>query len=176
LTNAYGGQTLIAVTDDYGHWLHGSQLDFVVGHELAHVKQKDAVKTLVTIAGMFFALSAMTFFIPPLPMRWRIFFNFGVILFPLMMFYALSRHREYAADRLAVEATGEPEMAIRALASLYRHAEVPTERSKFAELFSTHPGLWRRIDTIARLGGVSPEHVSDVRGSFMEAAAEDGKL
>jgi len=66
LTNAYGGQTLIAVTDDYSHWLHGSQLDFVVGHELAHVKQKDAVKTLVTMAGMFFALSAATFFIPPL--------------------------------------------------------------------------------------------------------------
>src|SRR5437763_2673295 len=58
LTNAYGGQTQIAVTDDYGHWLHGSQLDFVVGHELAHAKQKDAVKTLVTMAGAFFVLSA----------------------------------------------------------------------------------------------------------------------
>jgi len=26
LSNAYGGLTQIAVTDDYGHWLHGSQL------------------------------------------------------------------------------------------------------------------------------------------------------
>src|SRR3989442_865528 len=49
LTNAYGGWAQIAVTDDYGHWLHGSQLDFVVAHELAHVKQKDAVKTLLAV-------------------------------------------------------------------------------------------------------------------------------
>jgi len=176
LTNAYGGQTQIAVTDDYGHWLHGSQLDFVIGHELAHVKQKDAVKTLATMASMFFVLSAATFFIPPLSTRWTIFFNFVAIFLPLLVFYALSRHREYLADRLAVEVTGEPEMAIRALASLYRRAEVPTERSRFAELFSTHPGLWRRIDAIARLGGVSPEQVSEVRGNLMEAAAEDRKL
>jgi Zn-dependent protease with chaperone function len=52
LTNAYGGSERIAVTDDYGHWLHGSQLDFVIAHELAHVKQKDARKTLMAVAGI----------------------------------------------------------------------------------------------------------------------------
>jgi len=31
--------------------------------------------------------------------------------------------------------------------------------SRFAELFSTHPGFRRRIDAIARLGGVSPESI-----------------
>ena len=170
LTNAYGGRTRIAITDDYGHWLQGSQLDFVVAHELAHVKQRDAVKTVLTMAVVFALLSATTFGMPRLPIHWRILFNFVSILFPLMVFYALSRRHEYVADRLAVKATNEPETAIRALAGLYRHTEVPVERSRFLELFSTHPGLWRRIDAIARFGGVAPEQVSEVRMSFTEAA------
>jgi Zn-dependent protease with chaperone function len=173
LTNAYGGWAQISVTDDYGHWLHGSQLDFVIGHELAHVKQKDALKTLLAVPGMFIVVAAVTFAMPQMPTPWRISFNFGVILLPLIGFYALSRHHEYAADRLAVELTGEPETAIGALSSLYRHAEVPSEHSNLVELFSTHPALWRRVDAIARAGQVSPEYVSAVRGAFAGAPATE---
>jgi heat shock protein HtpX len=175
LTNAYGGLAEIAVTDDYGHWLRGSQLDFVIAHELAHVKQKDALKTVLAVAGIFVAVAAATFFMPQLPTPWRVVFNFVVILLPLMAFYAVSRYQEYRADRLAVEATGEPQMGILALVSLYRHTEVPAECSRFAELFSTHPELWRRVDEIARVGRVSPEFVSSVRGSFTEGATPDPK-
>jgi hypothetical protein len=38
------------------------------------------------------------------------------------------------------------------------------------------PGLWPRIGAIARLGGVSSEYVSEVRMSFTEAVAAEGKL
>jgi Zn-dependent protease with chaperone function len=173
LTNAYGGWAQIAVTDDYGHWLHGSQLDFVIGHELSHAKHKDAVKTLVAVAGMFFAVGAATFVLPPhMPVSWKIAFNFGVILLPLISFYALSRHHEYVADRSAVETTGEPEFAIRALVSLYHHSEVPAEQSRLVELFSTHPALWRRVAAIARVGRVPPEYISDIRARFMDSAAD----
>lgn len=175
LTNAYGGLTQIAVTDDYGHWLHGSQLDFVLCHELAHLKQKDALKTLGSIGAMFAAVSTALLVMPQLPMPWRIFFNFVAILLPLMVFYALSRGREYKADRLSVEVTGEPEMAIRALAGLYRSAEVPTQLSRFAELFSTHPGLWSRVDAIARQGGVRAEQVSEALESLVEARTGNGR-
>jgi heat shock protein HtpX len=175
LTNAYGGWAQIAVTDDYGHWLHGAQLDFVISHELAHVKRKDAVKTLLAVAGMFVAVAAATLVTPQMATSWRIVFNFGVIFLPLIAFYALSRHHEYVADRSAVEATGEPEMAIRALVSLYRHAELPAEHGRLLELFSTHPELWRRVDAIAQMGRVSPEYVSKVRESFAEAAARNGQ-
>jgi Zn-dependent protease with chaperone function len=98
----------------------------------------------------------------------RVTFNFAVILIPLVSYYALSRHHEHAADKVAVEATGQPEIGIRALVNLYRHLEVPTERSKILELFSTHPGLWNRVEEIARLGQVSPDLVSAIRESFSE--------
>jgi Zn-dependent protease with chaperone function len=175
LTNAYGGLTQIAVTDDYGHWLHGSQLDFVICHELAHLKQKDALKTLGSIGAIFAAVSTALLVMPQLPMPWRVFFNFVAILLPLMVFYALSRGQEYEADRLSVEVTGEPEMAIRALAGLYRSAEVPSQLSRLAELFSTHPGFWSRVDAIARQGGVRAEQVSEVLESFVEARTRNGR-
>jgi Zn-dependent protease with chaperone function len=172
LTNAYGGRSQIAITDDYGHWLHGSQLDFVIGHELAHAKQNDALKTLATMAVIYATLAAATLLMSYLPLKAQFVHAFLTILLPLPMFYALSRHHEYVADRLSVEATGEPEMAIRALAGLYRHADVPAERSPFAELFSTHPALWRRINAIARLGGVSPEFLVRTRESFTEVVPD----
>lgn len=171
LTNAYGGRNQIAITDDYGNWLHGSQLDYVIGHELAHVKQKDPVKTVITMTTVFAVISAAALLIPQLPVTEKILFSFGVILIPLLFFYALSRRHEYAADRLAVEATREPEMAIRALTALYRRGELPSERSRFLELFSTHPSLWHRIDAIAHLGGLSPENMSQTRANFTEAAS-----
>ncbi len=172
LTNAYGGLRRIAVTDDYGHWLHGSQLDFVIGHELAHVKQKDALKSLAITAGMFIAVSAAIWIMPQVPMVWRIVLNFVAVLAPVMVFYAQSRHREYMADRLSVEANGEPEAAISALAGLYRRTEVPVKLGWFAELFSTHPGLWSRINAIADRGGVPSERLSEFRESLIAARTE----
>jgi len=170
LTNAYGSVSQKAVTDDYGRWLHGSQLDFVICHELAHVKHKDALKTLGSTVAAFAIVSTPLWFMPPLPVAWRIFLDFAVILSPLVVFYALSRDREYKADRLSVQVTGEPEMAIRALVALYRSAEVPSHLSRFAELFSTHPSLRSRVEAIAREGGIPVETVWQDRESFIEAS------
>jgi Zn-dependent protease with chaperone function len=175
LTNAFGGKTQIAVSDDYGHWLHGSELDFVVGHELAHAKHQHALKSVIMMGGMFAVLSAATFVMPQLPVTWRIVLSFGAILLPLTVFYALSRRHEYLADRLAVEATGEPEKGIHALINLYRRAEVPAERSSFLEWFSTHPSLWHRINAIAQFGGVPTEYLTEVQLSFKESAAADAE-
>jgi len=171
LTNAYGGRTQIAITDDYGHWLQGSQLDFVVGHELAHAKRNDGLKAIGTMVGIYAALAATSVslsYLSVLSLQPRFFFSFAAILFPLLVFYSLSRRHEYVADRLAVEATREPETAIRALVGLYRHAEVPAEHGRFAELFSTHPGLWRRVDAIMRQGAVSPDLVANIRQTLTD--------
>jgi Zn-dependent protease with chaperone function len=152
LTNAYGGWSTIAVTDDYGHWLDGSELDFVIGHELAHVKCKHGLKKMLAISGVFGLAAVLIFAVPHSLGGWRVLSNFAVILTPLVGFYLLSRHCEYAADRGAVEATGETEVAIRALTSLYEHTGVPTSSSRLQELFSTHPSLSRRLEAITRLG------------------------
>ena len=44
LTNAYGLSQSIAVTDNYGRFLNGPQLDFIIGHELAHVREPQTQK------------------------------------------------------------------------------------------------------------------------------------
>ena len=44
LTNAFGSSESIAMTDNFGEYLHGPQLDFVIGHELAHAKNKHTRK------------------------------------------------------------------------------------------------------------------------------------
>lgn len=157
LTNAYGGIRQIAVTDDYGHWLHGAQLDFVICHELAHVRQKDALRSLAIMGGLFLLVAIVLLVMPRPSMALKIFLNFAALLFPLMVFYALSRRKEYDADRLSVEATGEPAAALRALAGLYARADMPSQLNKFVELFSTHPGLTSRIGAIAKHGGISAE-------------------
>jgi Zn-dependent protease with chaperone function len=156
LTNAYGGWNAIAVTDDYGHWLQGSELDFVIGHELAHVKHRHSVKTMLAVAGMFALAAALMIAVAPTG-NWRVLFNFSVILAPLMGFYFLSRHFEYTADRTAVAAIGETEPAIRALKNTYRRVGVPARSIRLQELFLTHPSLARRLEAIARLGQLCPE-------------------
>lgn len=54
LTNAFGSLSRsIGISDDYGKWLKGSQLDFVIGHELAHIQQKHWQKKIATLVVLF---------------------------------------------------------------------------------------------------------------------------
>jgi Zn-dependent protease with chaperone function len=103
LTNAYGGYESIALTDDYGHWLEGLELDFVIGHELAHVKGKHALKKLAGDIVVFALVAILALFLPQSVGTQRIVFHFGVILAPLALTYLLSRYFEYTCDRLSVE-------------------------------------------------------------------------
>jgi Zn-dependent protease with chaperone function len=176
LTNAFGGWRGIAMTDDYGHWLHGAQLDFVIGHELAHVQQKHVFKKLWLIAASLPAMAALTFAVPHLTLVWRILFNFSVILLPLFAFYFVSRRFEFAADRIAVESTRDGEAGIGALASLYRRSGVPTKSNSFEELFSTHPDLWQRMDAIAGVSRVSAECLNKVQQQFSDHVNDESAL
>jgi len=65
LTNAYGLSESIAVTDNYGKFLDRAELDFVIGHELGHVKGKHGRKTVLIMAIVFATLAAMCFCSPP---------------------------------------------------------------------------------------------------------------
>jgi Zn-dependent protease with chaperone function len=82
----------------------------------------------------------------------------------------VSRLFEFAADRAAVEITGESESAIRALAALYYCSGAPPRRGGFQELFLTHPSLWRRVDAIAHVGNVPVEEVNKIRQQFDDDA------
>lgn len=67
-----------------------------------------------------------------------------------------------AADRAAVDFTGEPEIAVRALANLHKIHDVPSQFDKFTELFMTHPGLLGRVQAIADASQMPVNPLTDI--------------
>lgn len=162
LTNAYGLSESIAVTDNYGKFLDRAELDFVIGHELSHVKGKHGRKKLVVMTAVFATLAAVCFFFPPALIRFRPFLNFFPLVVPTLTFCFFSRRFEYAADKSSVEFTHDSKAAIRALDNLYHFTQAPTRCSSFTELFMTHPSLEHRAAAIRRIGQKPGENVSEL--------------
>jgi Zn-dependent protease with chaperone function len=97
-----------------------------------------------------------------------------VVFFPILTFYFFSRRFEYAADESSVEMTKDPEMAIRALANLYRITQSPTHCDRLTELFMTHPSLTRRVRAIGESGRMPAERISEVVGEMqMQGVIQD---
>jgi Zn-dependent protease with chaperone function len=174
LINAHGGGGFIGMTDVCIHWFHGAQLDFLIGHELAHTQQNHGKKERGIGAVAYLGIAAMALSAWHLPLIWQLLFKFGAILIPVMIFNFFSRRFELEADRIAVGFTGEGEAAIKALANLYQRSGVPGESSTFYELLSDHPSLWRRINAIAIAGHVPVESVTRIRGEFEGWATGSG--
>ena len=158
--------------------LSPSELEGVMAHELAHVKHRDVL--IMTIASFFASLAAIIlqfgFFFggggdddnPSFIVVLLVSFAVYVISFFLMM--ALSRYREFAADRGAAIITGRPSALSSALVKIagamervptqdLRQAErmnaffiVPTSVKRTAKtLFSTHPPMEQRIARLQQL-------------------------
>ena len=159
LTNAYGMSNAIGLTDNLGKYLTRPQVDSIIAHELAHVKLKHGRKDLLSVIGIFSVMTVLFFRFSRYAFPLRIFAHFAVIFGPLCAFYYISRQFEYSADRAAVEFTGEPEAAIQSLARLHKLEDVPSQHSKFSELFMTHPSLARRVDAIGRIGQVPAQRL-----------------
>jgi heat shock protein HtpX len=164
--------------------LSPSELEGVMAHELAHVKHRDVL--VMTIASFFASLAALMlqfgFFFggghdggddenPSFLVILLVSFAVYVISFFLMM--ALSRYREFAADRGAAIVTGRPSALSAALVKIstaveqlpmrdLREAErlermnaffiVPVRvKSALQALFSTHPPMEKRIERLQKL-------------------------
>jgi len=157
--------------------LSPAELEGVMAHELAHVRHRDVA--VMTIASFFASIAAMI-------LQFGFFFGGGdddenpgffVLLLTSLAVYvvsfflmsALSRYREFAADRGAAELTRRPSALAGALMKingtmqripdqdLRSHQELaafyiarPSTKSLFA-LFSTHPPMDKRIEQLARL-------------------------
>jgi heat shock protein HtpX len=162
--------------------LSPSELEGVMAHELAHVKHRDVL--IMTIASFFASLAAIIlqfgFFFgggqsdddnPSFIVILLVSFVVYVVSFFLMM--ALSRYREFAADRGAAIVTGRPSALSSALVKIssqvkhlpqrdLREAErlermnaffiVPVRvKSVLQSLFSTHPPMEKRIERLQQL-------------------------
>lgn len=164
LTNAYGAPHTIAVTDNYGKFLKGAELDFVIGHELGHAKAKHGRKTLLVTAVVIADIALASFVMSPFLLQFRPFLDILIVFVPILTFYSLSRRFEYAADAAGVELTRDPEAAIHALVNLHRFTEAPMHCDKLTELFMTHPALTRRASAIGAKGGISPDRTREATG------------
>ena len=159
--------------------LSPSELEGVMAHELTHVKNRDVL--VMTIASFFASLAAIIlqfgFFFggggddddnPSILVVLLVSFVVYIVSFFLML--ALSRYREFAADRGAAIITGRPSALSSALVKISGAMErVPTQDLRQAErlnaffivptgvksavqtIFSTHPPMEKRIARLQQL-------------------------
>jgi heat shock protein HtpX len=162
--------------------LEPHELEGVMAHELTHVKNRDVM--IMTIASFFASVAALVtqfgFYFggfgggddedsgPGILVVLLVSFIVYIVSFFLML--ALSRYREFSADRGAALITGRPSALASALLKLsgameripdkdLRQAEkmnaffiVPTSVKKSARtLFLTHPPMEKRIEALQRM-------------------------
>ncbi|AKX93458.1 zinc metalloprotease HtpX [Neomoorella thermoacetica] len=174
---------VVAVTTGLMERLTPSELEAVLGHELTHVKNRDM--TVLTLASFFATVAS---FIVQNFFYWGGAFGGGrdrdernnimlvylaslvVWLVSYFLIRALSRYREFAADRGSAILTGSPGQLASALVKISGSmARIPTRDLRQAEafnaffiipalngnsimeLFSTHPSLERRLAYLRRL-------------------------
>ena len=169
---------VVAVTSSLLQKLDQSEVEAVLAHEISHVKNKDMlVMTLAsfvtTVAGLF--------------MRWFWFIGAGggnrrdntflawiglvvIWLVSFLLIRALSRYREYAADRGSAIITAHPANLVSALLKISGYiARIPTEdirkvegisqffiipavsRGSILNIISTHPPIEKRIERLRQM-------------------------
>ncbi len=161
----------VAVTTGIMRILNRNELEGVVAHELAHIKNRDTlISTVVaTIAGVITFLASMA--------QWSLIFGgsdddggnpIGMLVMAILapiaatiIQMAISRGREFGADSGGASINGDPQALANALAKLEAgtsavRADVnpstahmfivnPLKGSSIASLFSTHPSTEERI-------------------------------
>ena len=163
--------------------LSPAELEGVMAHELTHVQNRDVL--VMTLASFFATIAAYI-------MQFGLFFggghssddddnpsilvlfavSFAVYVISFFLMQALSRYREFSADRGAAMITGRPSALASALVKisggmqripardLRAQSELaafyifpPGAGKKLGSLFSTHPPMEKRIAALQRLEG-----------------------
>jgi heat shock protein HtpX len=170
----------VCVTTGLMQTLDDDELDGVIAHELAHIKNRDVL--VITIASF---LSSLAFLI----VRWGAFFGGGhrgrrgggggiiaailvslvVWIVSFLLIRLLSRYREYAADRGGAAITGQPSALASALTKLSGEMDqvpsedareqaemnaffiIPIRKGFVGSLFRTHPATEKRVERLRDL-------------------------
>lgn len=169
MANAFArsGNT-IAFTDYLLQRMSRREVNYILGHELSHLRLKHLQKlSYAFLASLFLGIFLFTTFRAFLHVS--PFFRFGLFFAVMTLLpYFWSRRFEFSADAGAVEATGDPEAAISALfklASLNMH---PMHWSKWSEKWLTHPSTLRRAQAIARKASIPLDRLPEIARSAMQ--------
>jgi heat shock protein HtpX len=170
----------VCVTTGLLELLPPAELEGVLAHELAHIAHRDVL--VMTVASFFASLAAMI-------VQNGIWFGGGddrdddgpgllaviavaalVYAISFLLLRALSRYREYAADRGAAQVTGRPSALAAALVRISDGIQrtpdrdlrevgavqafyivPPSVKNAATQLFSTHPPTEKRIAALQRI-------------------------
>lgn len=164
----------VAVTEGIMRMLSQDELEGVIAHELAHIKHRDILigSVAATIAGAINMLYYIGFFFggsddddgSPLG---RILMLILAPIAAMLIQMAISRSREFAADRGGAEICGKPLALASALQNLERGVEqIPMKANQASahmfivnplrgggvtKLFSTHPSTEERVQKLREL-------------------------
>ncbi|WP_134726215.1 M48 family metalloprotease [Paracoccus luteus] len=178
----------VAVTQGLLGILTRDELAGVIAHELAHIKNRDTLTMTVTatMTGAIAMLGNMFLFTGGNRDRGGMLGGIlAMILAPLaasLVQMAISRTREFEADREGAAISGQPMALAGALAKIAnaagRTVNVPAERNpasaamfiinplhalRMDRMFSTHPPTQDRIDRLAALAPAAHSSVPPVR-------------
>ncbi len=165
---------VVAVTDGIRSLLTTEELSGVIAHELAHIGHRDILISSIaaTLAGAIMILASMA--------RWALIFGggrdgdnnpFGALLMAILapiaaiiIQMAVSRSREYQADKTGARIAGNPDSLASALEKLTMASKrVPMTSSPATShmfivkpfsgkgvlrLFSTHPPVEKRVERL----------------------------
>jgi len=166
----------VAVTEGILRILSDDELEGVIAHELAHIRNRDILIGTVaaTVAGAIMMLSRMAFFFggsrDDEDSGGAVGALVAMIVAPiaaLLIQMWISRTREYGADETGAEICGRPLSLANALRKLERGAQAipmdanpatahmfivnPFSGEGLVNLFSTHPPIQDRIAKLERL-------------------------
>jgi len=193
----------VAATTGLLSTLSREEIAGVIAHELGHVRNRDTLTMTITatIAGAISMLANFAFFFGGNRDSNNPFGIVGVLvaaivapIAALLVQMAVSRTREYSADRASAEITGRPDWLISALGKLDRRAQaipnVDAERNpamahlfivnplsgrSMSNLFATHPSTEDRIAALSALERSAPPAAAAFtpRDSSPRASAPD---
>jgi heat shock protein HtpX len=178
LSAGTGDRTVICLTTGLLEVLEEDELEAVLAHELAHLKNNDSSVMTVAgfptiVSGLLFSAARRTLTPGSFLLGWPFMVGVYLLFVGVPIYVAslpgtlvLSRYREYAADRGAVAITGDPYALASALATLHDQPSPPNEDLRQVASFNafcivptetlfpiltTHPPVADRIRNLREL-------------------------